>query len=310
MRVVYFGTAEFAVPTLEALLAAPDIEVVAAVSQPDRPQGRGNKLTPPPVKAIAQSRGIPVFQPERLRKDLEVLAHLEAIQADFFVVAAYGQILPQRVLDMPGRGCINVHGSLLPKYRGAAPVQWAVYHGESETGITTMLMEAGLDTGPMLKKIAVPIDEDATGEQLLAQLAHLGAGLLLETLRAFDRITPEPQDDSLSSYAPLIDKGEYLVDWGQSARQIRNQIRAFYPYTHTFHRGSRLRLLAAELTSTGLEQFQPSAIIQVIKSRGFEVATGDGALLLTRVQPAGGKEQPAWDYANGCRLMPGESLGL
>ncbi|AGY59139.1 methionyl-tRNA formyltransferase [Gloeobacter kilaueensis] len=310
MRVVFFGTAEFAVPSLERLLAQPDIEVAAVVTQPDRPQGRGNRLSAPPVKQLAQKRGLTVFQPERLRKSEEVLAALESQQADFFVVAAYGQILPQRVLDLPGRAPINVHGSLLPKYRGAAPVQWAIYRGESESGVTIMRMEAGLDTGPMLKKAVVAIEPEETAEALLARLAQIGADLLIQTLREFDRLIPEVQDDSQSSYAPLIDKQLYRIDWQQAAPQIRNQIRAFYPYAHTFHWKERLRILESRLTHNGSKELLPGTIINIIKGQGLEVQTGDGALLITKVQPAGKKAQSAWDYANGSRTQAGDCLGL
>jgi methionyl-tRNA formyltransferase len=306
MRIVYFGTAEFAVPTLQKLLDTPDMTVVGVVTQPDRPQGRGQKLTLPPVKVLALAAGLPIFQPERLRKSPETLAELAALEADFFVVAAYGQILPQAVLDMPKYGCINVHGSLLPKYRGAAPIQWAVYHGETETGITTMLMDAGLDTGAMLLKASLPITDDTNSEQLIQDLSKEGADLLLETLHTFAQIIPEPQDNAQSSYAPLIDKQSYLIDWSQSAKQIRNQIRAFYPYTFTLHKGNRLRVHAAQVVpGTG----KPGTVIRMVKAEGIVIATGENSLELTTVQPAGGKPISGWNYANGNRLAVGDSLG-
>jgi methionyl-tRNA formyltransferase len=306
MRIVYFGTAEFAVPTLQKLLDAPDMVVVGVVTQPDRPQGRGQKLTPPPVKVLALAAGLPIFQPERLRKSPEILAELVALEADFFVVAAYGQILPQAVLDMPKYGCINVHGSLLPKYRGAAPIQWAIYHGETETGITTMLMDAGLDTGAMLLKASVPITDDTNSEHLIQDLSIVGAELLLETLHKFAQIIPEAQDNAQSSYAPLIDKQNYLIDWSQSAEQIRNQIRAFYPYTFTFHKDNRLRVLASQVVE-GMGK--PGTVLRVSKAEEIVVATRDKALALTTVQPAGGKPISAWNYANGNHLAVGDSLG-
>ncbi|MBC7882617.1 MAG: methionyl-tRNA formyltransferase [Anaerolineae bacterium] len=305
MRIVYFGTAEFAVPTLQKLLDAPDMEVVGVVTQPDRPQGRGQKLTPPPVKVLALSAGLKIFQPERLRKSPETLAELAALEAGFFVVAAYGQILPQAVLDMPKSGCINVHGSLLPKYRGAAPIHWAIYHGETETGITTMLMDAGLDTGAMLLKAVVPITDDANSEQLIQELSIVGADLLLETLHKFAQIIPEPQENDQSSYAPLIDKQSYVIDWSQSAGQIRNQVRAFYPYTYTLHKENRLRVLAAQVVDfTG----NPGTVLRLTKE-GVLVATGEKALELTTVQPAGGRPITGWNYANGNHLAVGDGLG-
>jgi methionyl-tRNA formyltransferase len=305
MRIVYFGTAEFAVPTLQKLLDAPDMTVVGVVTQPDRPQGRGQKLTPPPAKVLAVAAGLPIFQPERLRKSPEILAELAALEADFFVVAAYGQILPQAVLDMPKFGCINVHGSLLPKYRGAAPIQWAIYHGETETGITTMLMDAGLDTGAMLRKASLPITDETNSEKLIQDLSIVGADLLLETLHKFAQIIPEPQNNDQSSYAPLIDKQSYLINWSQSAKQIRNQIRAFYPYTFTFYKGNRLRTLTAQVVE-GMGQ--PGTVLRVAKD-GIVVATGENALELTTVQPAGGKPISGWNYANGNRLAVGDGLG-
>ncbi len=309
MRIVFFGTSTFAVPSLERLLAETDFTVTAVVTQPDRPQGRGNKLTPPPVKVAALARDLPVWQPERLRRSEETLEALVAERADFFVVAAYGQILPQRVLDMPTQGCINVHGSLLPRYRGAAPVQWAIYHGETVTGVTTMRMEAGLDTGPMLLKVETPIEADTNSETLLARLATLGAPLLIETLRNFSNITPEVQDDGNSSYAPLISKEQYQIDWSRSAVQISNQVRAFYPYTFTLHRENRLRLLSVSAQLDLATTERPGLVIALEKSLGFLVSTGEGALLVKQVQPAGGKAQPAADYANGCRMAVGERFG-
>jgi methionyl-tRNA formyltransferase len=306
MRIVYFGTAEFAVPTLQKLLDAPDMTVVGVVTQPDRPQGRGQKLTPPPVKVLAVAAGLPIFQPERLRKSPEILAELAALEADFFVVAAYGQILPQAVLDMPKFGCINVHGSLLPKYRGAAPIQWAIYHGETETGITTMLMDAGLDTGAMLLKASLPIANDTNSEQLIQDLSRVGADLLLETLYKFAQIIPEPQDNDQSSHAPLIDKQSYLIDWSQRAGQIQKQVRAFYPYTFTFHKGNRLRVLASQVVE-GIGK--PGTVLRATKAEGVVIATGESALELTTVQPAGGKPISAWNYANGNHLAVGNSLG-
>lgn len=310
MRVVFFGTAEFAVPTLEHLISDPRFEVACVLTQPDRPQGRGQKLTPPPVKQLALQHGLPVWQPERLRKSVETLEALAATEADFFVVAAYGQILPQSVLDLPARGSINVHGSLLPRYRGAAPIQWAIYNGETETGITTMLMEAGLDTGAMLLKARLAIPPDSNSEHLIPQMARVGGDLLVETLLNFDLIIPEPQNDAESTYAPLIDKQQYLIDWSRSAVQIHNQIRAFYPYAHTLHRGNRLRILKTEIPDrTPTQDALPGGVINLTKSEGFSVATGEGELLATIVQPAGGRAQPAWDYANGNRLEIGEQLG-
>lgn len=312
MRIVFFGTPKFAVPTLTRLLAAPTVEVLGVVTQPDRPQGRGQKLTPSPIKQLAQQHGLPVWQPERLRRDAGVLDELEALGADFFIVVAYGQILPERVLAMPVQGCINVHASLLPKYRGAAPINWAIYHGETQTGATTMLMDVGLDTGPMLRKVLVPIGPRTNCEQLALTLSEIGARLLSDTLMHFEDIVPQPQDDVESSQAPLIHKEQYPIDWQQSGRQITNQVRAFYPYVFTYHRSERLRVRDCYLLDqlrTDSKDLMPGTVINIIKESGIEVSTGDGVLLLTEVQPAGARVQSAWDYANGCHLVAGESLG-
>ncbi|WP_218080267.1 methionyl-tRNA formyltransferase [Anthocerotibacter panamensis] len=305
MNVVFFGTPEFAVPTLQKLLTATTVQAV--VTQPDRPAGRGGKLTSPPVKVLAQQHGLPVYQPERLRRDETVLAALEALGADFFVVVAYGQILSKRVLAMPRKGCINVHGSLLPQYRGAAPVQWAIYHGETVTGITTMLMDAGLDTGPMLLKKTLPIPDSATSDDLLEELAILGADLLLETLRSFERITPEPQDDRQSTYAPLILPEHVKIDWSRPAPALHNQIRAFYPQVWTGHRGQRLKILATQVLSTTCGQ-PPGTITGLLRQQGLQVSTGAGELLITQVQPPGKRVQSAWDYVNGARVQIAEQL--
>lgn len=308
MKIVFFGTPAFALPTLEKLLKWEEASVIAVVTQPDRPAGRGSSLTPPPVKLLAQANRIPVYQPERLRKDELVLGHLEQLRADFFVVVAYGQILSKRVLAMPKLGCINVHGSLLPKYRGAAPAQWSLYHGETTTGITTMLMDAGLDTGPMLLKQEVQLSNTINSEDLLHQLSHLGATLLIETLTNFETLTPTPQNNEESTYAPLITAEHLSIDWQQPALQIHNQIRAFYPQVHTMYKAQRLKVLATIPTTT--QQNIPGTVTQILRGQGFEVSTGAGSLLVTQVQPSGKRVQSAWDFVNGARLQVGTILGI
>jgi len=214
MRLVFFGTPQFAVPTLKKLLLDPNFEVLGVVTQPDKRRGRGSQLIPSPVKQIAQGRGLPVWQPQRLKQDSLILEQIRSLQADCFIVVAYGQILPQAVLDMPRLGCINVHGSLLPKYRGAAPIQWCLCHGESPTGITTMQMDAGMDTGPMLLKAEVPIDLLSSTPDLAEVLAHRGADLLIATLNKLARqeLQPMPQNPEQVTYAPLIQKSDYNLD--------------------------------------------------------------------------------------------------
>jgi methionyl-tRNA formyltransferase len=217
MKVVFFGTPQFAVPSLERLLEHPAFEVLAVVTQPDKRRSRGNQTTPSPVKSLAMAHHIPVWQPQRVKKDAETLNQLKQTEADVFVVVAYGQILSQEILDMPKLGCINVHGSILPKYRGAAPIQWCIYRGETETGITTMLMDAGMDTGAMLLKAFTLIQLLDNAQDLAARLASLAQDLLVETLLKLERqeIQPIPQDESQATYAPLIQKQDYLLDWSK-----------------------------------------------------------------------------------------------
>jgi methionyl-tRNA formyltransferase len=304
MRLVFFGTPDYAVPSLAALLAEPSFEVVGVVSQPDRPQGRGQKVLPTPVHALAQEKGIPIWQPERLRKDESALRALDDLKADFFVVVAYGQILSPQVLAMPAKGCINGHASLLPKYRGAAPIQWCLYHGETETGVTTMLMDAGMDTGPMLLKSAFSLPIDWNAQQLAEKLSALTAELLIQTLLQFDHIVPEPQDASQSSSAPLIRKEQYGLDW---QGPVHNQVRAFYPYAYMFHQKERLRILETmPYSSVG----NSAEVLEVIKNQGFVVGTGAGAVLVKQVQPASKNPQSAWDYARARGLVLGEVLDI
>lgn len=316
MRVVFFGTPSFALPTLQILLDRSEFQVIGVVSQPDRPQGRGRKLLPTPVKALAQQAQLPIWQPHRLRKSTQVLETLEALQADVFVVVAYGQILSPRVLAMPRLGCVNVHGSLLPAYRGAAPIQWSVAHGETETGITTMLMDRGMDTGDMLLQAKVTIPPDQTAGELAEILAPLGANLLAETLIQLEaaQIAPIPQIEEQATYAPLLTTQDFHLDWTRSATQLHNQIRAFYPQCFTGFQSSvdaeviRLRILRSEPPPehpTTSPAGQPGQVVEIVKGVGFWVKTGAADLKITQVQLAGKKAQSAWDFVNGVRLEPG-----
>jgi methionyl-tRNA formyltransferase len=313
MRIVFFGTPSFAVPSLQILLQRSEFEVVAVVSQPDRPQGRGRKLLPTPVKALAQEHQIPVWQPNRLRKDEEVLTALDSTQADVFVVVAYGQILSPQVLSMPRLGCVNVHGSLLPAYRGAAPIQWAIARGETETGITTMLMDEGMDTGAMLLKAALPITPEQTSADLAALLAPLGAELLVDTLLQLDAgsITPTPQDPELATYAPLIKPADFHLHWEKSAWDLHNQIRAFYPQCYSGWQGERLKILRSDPPTADPSQLsgaEMGMITAIQKGEGFSVQTGTNSLGIREVQMAGKRVQSAWDFANGVRLEVGQKL--
>ncbi len=301
--VVFFGTPDFAVPSLLKLLTQDDFRVLAVVTQPDAKRGRGGQLLPSPVKQIAMQHGLLVYEPERLRKDQGVLQGLHGLGADFFVVVAYGQILPQGVLDMPRFGCVNVHGSLLPKYRGAAPIQWAIANGETVTGVTTMLMDAGIDTGAILKSASTPILASDNAYTLSTRLAEMGAELLLETLREFPQLTPIPQDERLACYAPLITKQDWEISWHTPARITHNRVRGFYPNCFVPFRGDRLKILATEvIPSMG----RVGEITAIIKGKGIVVQTAEQGLLLTQVQPANKKPQGGWDFANGARLTPGQ----
>jgi methionyl-tRNA formyltransferase len=320
LRTIFFGTPEFAVPTLTKLIDSPDIEIIGIVTQPDARRGRGNQLLAPPVKTAALERRLtcPIWQPERLKKDEAVLSVLADLAADVFVVVAYGQILSQRILDLPRYGCINVHGSLLPKYRGAAPIQWAIANGETVTGITTMQMDAGIDTGAMLLKASLEISPEDNSETLSAKLAEIGGDLLLQTLGNLSQIAPVPQDDSAvpanCKYAPMITKEQFILDWSRSAVHINQQIRAFYPNCYTTYQGQRLKVLATtpELTTDSeaiSDHGHPGTITAIRKGSGFVVKTGTGDLVITSVQPAGKKIQSGWNFANGARLQVGTVLG-
>lgn len=315
MRVVFFGTPDFAVPTLAKLLAEPDFDVIGVVTQPDTRRGRGNQTTPSPVKALAvQHPNLKIWQPERLKKDAATLTELAEANADVFVVVAYGQILSQSILDLPKHGCINVHGSLLPKYRGAAPIQWAIANGETTTGITTMQMDAGIDTGAMLLKACLDIAPDDNAETLSQKLAILGADLLIQTLRQLDAaeripegIAPEPQDNNLATYVSIISKADWQLDWTNSAIALHNQIRGFYPNCYTNYGDLRLKITAAEvLDASTMATHNTGAVVELLKNIGFVVQTGTGLLLVKEVQPAGKRSQTGWDFANGTRLQIGD----
>lgn len=310
MRVVFLGSGSFAIPSLEALIAAGH-EVVAVVTQPDREKGRGRELTPPPLKPVAAARGLKVLQPRRVREP-ESVAALKALAPEVQVVVAYGQILPRAVIDIAPRGTVNVHGSLLPRYRGAAPVQWAIVNGESETGVTTMLIDEGLDTGPTLLARATPIEEDETADVLESRLARIGGQLLVETLEGLrsGAIVPQPQDPARATLAPLIKKEDGLVDWGLSAPALARRVRGFHPWpgAHTSVRGRGLKILRAR-AEMGPDA-RPGTLLAVERD-GLVVSAGEGtALRLVDVQPESRHPMPAAAFAAGARLAPGEQLGV
>ncbi|WP_310489196.1 methionyl-tRNA formyltransferase [Chamaesiphon sp. VAR_69_metabat_338] len=329
MRIVFFGTPQFAIPTLEQLLAEPEFQVVGVVTQPDKNRGRGNQLSPSPIKAVAVAHQLPIWQPARIKKDPDTIAALRDLDADIFVVVAYGQILSQEILDLPKLGCINVHGSLLPQYRGAAPIQRCLTDGVTRTGITTMLMDAGMDTGAMLLKYETPVDLFDNADRLAAKLAVEGARLLVETIYSLDRITPTPQDSSAATFAPPIQKSEYSVDWTRSNLAIHNQIRGFYPNCVATFRAQPLKVMATaplgaefaeqlppelqkllpELASLDLSSSLPGTVVKIAKGLGPIVQTDSGCLILREVQLAGKRPQSGADLVNGMRLAIGEMLG-
>lgn len=309
LRLVFAGTPEFSVPPLERLLAGPDA-LLAVYTQPDRPAGRGQKLMPSPVKQLAVEHGIPVYQPASLRNE-EAQAELAALKPDLMVVVAYGLILPQVVLDTPRLGCINSHASLLPRWRGAAPIQRAVQAGDAESGVTVMQMEAGLDTGPMLLKVSTPINTSDTGGSLHDRLAQLGPQAVLQAIDglAAGTLKGEVQDDALANYAHKLNKEEAFLDFSRPAVELERLVRAFHPWPicHTTLSGDALKVHAAEI---GEGKGAPGSILAADKS-GLTVACGEGALRLTRLQLPGGKPLAFSDLYNSRReqFAPGLVLG-
>lgn len=302
------GTAELACPSLEALAAAARYQVSAVVTQPDKPKGRELKLQPTPVKKVALAHKLPVLQPERARAE-DFLVQLRQLAPDLIVVVAYGQILPQAVLDLPRFGCVNVHTSLLPKYRGAAPIQWALLNGESETGVTIMKMDAGLDTGPILSQARTPIANTDNAQTVHDRLAKLGADLLSRTVPNYTagRITPRPQPEDGASYARKISKEDGRIDWSKPAREIWNQIRAFTPWPGAFTQYAR-RLVKIWEAAVEQRPFQsPGRVIECGKL-GIVVACGEHALRILELQLEGGRRLTAEQFLAGHPLKPGDQF--
>ena len=306
MRIVFMGTPDFAVPSLEQLLRHGH-EVCAVYTQPDKPQGRKQILTAPPVKTLALEHDIPVFQPNTLKNEDEQ-ARLRELAPEVIIVVAYGKLLPKAVLDIPPHGCINVHGSLLPRWRGAAPIQWAVIAGDEMAGVTTMQMAEGLDTGDMLLTYETKIGEKETAGELFDRLAQSGAELLTQTLVKLDEITPRPQDDAQSCYAHMLDKQMAVIDWSKSAHEIDCLIRGLnpWPIALTSLAGERLKVYAAEETSGHGE---PGTVLEADPKKGLTVACGEGALRLTEIQLVGGKRLKAADFLRGHAVEIGTKLG-
>jgi methionyl-tRNA formyltransferase len=307
LRTIFMGTPEFALQTLQGLIDA-GCNMVGVFTQPDRPKGRGKQLAAPPVKELALQHGIPVYQPLKLRQP-EAVADVQALAPDLIVVVAYGQILPKSVLDIPRYGCINVHASLLPKYRGAAPINKAIIDGEATTGITTMYMDVGLDTGDMLVKKSLTIGPQETAGELHDRLALLGREAMDETLRRLcaGTLQREPQEDALSSYAPMMKKEDGHIDWSCSALQVHNKVRGLDPWpgAYTTCNGELLKL-----ASTSVEMGNggtPGSVVAANKN-GVRIACGEGTLLVRELQLAGRKRLAAADFLRGCPLAPGTRL--
>lgn len=301
MKLVFMGTPPFAVPSLEKLIQG-GYHIAAVVTQPDRKSGRGHKVVPPPVKTVAEENGIPVLQFEKI-KSPEGVEALKTLAPDMIVTAAFGQILSKEILDIPPLGCLNVHASLLPKYRGAAPIQWAIINGETQSGVTIMYMNEGLDTGDMIASSVVDIEENMTGGELYESLAFLGAELLIKTIANIQngKATRVRQDDSLSSYFPPLSKELAEIDWTKSARDIHNLIRALNPVMGGIaHMGDEIIKICQTSTETG--SAEPGSFVFADAKNGFVVGTGDGLLRIEDMQAPGGKRMPPSEYLRGKKL--------
>ena len=316
MRVIFMGTPDFAAAILDAVYGAGH-EICAAVTQPDRPKGRGKALAMSDVKLRAAELGIPVLQPERVRGNREFADEVKRMDPDVIVVAAFGQILPKEILDIPRLGCINVHASLLPKYRGSAPIQQAVLNGDEYAGVTTMQMGVGLDTGDMLEKASIRLKPDETGGSLFDRLAVLGAELIVSTLKKAEAgtLTPEPQDDSLASYAGMLDKKQGEIDWTKPAEVIERLVRGMNPWptAYTYRGGKMLKLWKTEVIPAGEE---PGILKEALPGEAalsgkdsFAVRCGEGVLKVLEVQPEGKKRMASDAYLRGYPLTDGEVLG-
>lgn len=305
MRIVFMGTPQFAVPSLEALLRSEDT-VVGVVTQPDKPKGRGQTLATSPIKQLAEKAGVPILQPLKI-KDPAFLDALRAWQPDLIAVTAFGRILPPVILDLPPTGCVNVHGSLLPKYRGAAPIQWAVMNGEQETGITTMLMDAGMDTGAMLLQERVTIEPEDTAGSLSEKLAKVGGSLLAETIHRLKAgtVTPQQQDHSQATMAPLLKKEMGQIDWGLAATQIENRVRGLSPWPGAFTYAAQERWTIWKARALDNSSTSEAGTAVVVTRDAIHVATGQGVLALLELQPANSRRMTVHQYLAGHRLTSG-----
>ena len=303
LRILFMGTPRFACPTLQMLIDRGE-NVIAVVTQPDRPKGRGQQLQVPPVKELALSHGIPVLQPVKVRVP-EAVEEIRVIQPDLIIVVAFGQILPKVLLDIPRYGCINIHASLLPRYRGAAPLNWCIINGEQETGITTMMMDVGLDTGDMLLKRATAITPEDDASSLHDRLSLLGAETMAETLDLLmaDKLQPEKQDDSLSCYAPMLKKELGEINWNATTATIINLVRGITPWPGAYTKVDG-KVVKIHKVRAGSGTGAPGEILQTGKT-GIEAASADGSIIIEELQLEGKKRLPAGEFLAGCRLNPG-----
>lgn len=310
MRIVFMGTPDFAVGSLQALCESGKHEILAVVTQPDRPKGRGNKLLQTPVKEYALAQGLTVYQPQKV-KTPEFVELLHELQPELIVVAAFGQFLSKEILELPKYGCINVHASLLPKYRGAAPIQYAIIKGEKESGVTIMQMDIGMDTGAMLDKVVVPIEENTTMGELHDALREQGAALLLEVIDkiATGTAVAEPQDNEQATYATLLDRSMEHIDWSKTAQEVHNLIRGFNPAPSTFTKlpnGKSLKIWGSKMT--GKSSAAAAGTVIETGKHSFFVACGEGVLEITEVQPESKKRMPAQVFLNGRGVQEGDLL--
>lgn len=310
MRIVFMGTPDFAVGSLQALCESGKHEILAVVTQPDRPKGRGNKLLQTPVKEYALEQGLTVYQPQKV-KTPEFVELLHELQPELIVVAAFGQFLSKEILELPKYGCINVHASLLPKYRGAAPIQYAIIKGEKESGVTIMQMDIGMDTGAMLDKVVVPIEENTTMGELHDALREQGAALLLQVIDkiAAGTAVAEPQDNEQATYATLLDRSMEHIDWSKTAQEVHNLIRGFNPAPSTFTKlpnGKSLKIWGSKMTDKNSTAAAGTVI--ATGKHSFFVACGEGVLEITEVQPESKKRMPAQVFLNGRGVQEGDLL--
>jgi len=311
MKIVFMGTPDFAVPSLKALINE-DYKIEAVVTQPDKPKGRGKKVVMTPVKEVAIENDIKVYQPAKIKKDEEVINALKEINPDVIVVIAYGQLLSREILDIPKYGCINVHGSILPEYRGASPIQTAILDGKTETGVTTQLMGLAMDTGDMLITNKMDILENDTAGTMHNKLAVLGANTLVDTLKNLKNITPIKQDDEKATYCKIIDKKFGLIDWSKPSSKIINLIRAFNPWpsAFTYYDDTLVKIWDAETYGMDKKNIDYGTIADVIDKEGIIIKTGDGFLLITELQVQGKKRMKTVDYLKGNKVEKGKKFGV